>query len=210
MPVIISRRTWPLLLAALSIFACEDDPVRNPNDGDPGDAYPATTTPEQVVTNLLKTYDERNYEEYEALLHPDFLFYLSQGDVANGADQRFDRARDLEATYGLFSGEPGQTPDGALQPPIRSIDLRLTPVDSGWTDEVAEDFTGTMVRRYEVDMIIEYAAGKPSCVVGRQEFYVAPVTNDEGTVYQLKFWRDLGKDGLKATVCATWGSIKSW
>lgn len=191
---------WILLLAvALSFAAGCDDDSTIVNRSQPEEGYPAATTPDQLVANFLKAYQERHYAEYEKLLHESFLFYLSQEDVAAGADVTFSRARDLEATYHMFSGEPAWNDQGTIiHAPIRAIHVTLMPEGPPWTDQVAQDFAGTLMRRYTVDMTMEFVAGAPAAVTGLQEFYAVAVPYDDGkgtetTVYQLKFWRDLGK-----------------
>lgn len=192
----------PLALASgCGIFSPEevDD---GPGNVEPPAPYPLATTQDILIANFVRAYNERNYPEYEKMLHDDFLFYLSQEDVAAGADVTFSRARDLEATYNMFEGLPGTNEDGEIiQEPIRSIDLKLIPDGVPWTDQVAQDFLGTTMKRYEVDMTVEYVGDAPSAVTGLQEFYAIAVPHDNGdgtvtTIYELKFWRDLGKEGF--------------
>jgi hypothetical protein len=207
-----------LLLAVLILpiggMACDDDdPTGTPDDQPSG--YPAATTRDQLVSNLARSFNERNYEEYETLLHADFVFYFSQ----DGGDDTWDRARELTYISRLFSGQPGEGPGGTPVPPVQKIQVSFTEEEPGapWTDEVATEFDGTTMKRYGADMLLTYTDGTSVRVEGLQEFYAAPTTvQTKGgsviTVYQLKYWRDLGKAVTKASVgteTRSWGSWKS-
>lgn len=187
------------LVGGCGIFSPEE--VKDPPEVTPPAPYPLATDQDILIANFIRAYNERNYAEFDNLLHDEYLFYLSDEDVNAGADRTFDRARELEATYNMFNGVPGRKPDGSEQPPIRSITLQLTADGEPWSDEVGPEYEGTTRKRYEVDMTVEYVADRPSAVVGLQEFYAIPVEHDNGdgtvtTIYKLKFWRDLGREGF--------------
>ena len=207
-----------ILVAFLSVaWGCESDSKRVVNGCDDCPVpYPLATTQDTMVENFVRTFNEMNYEEYEKMLHEDFVFYFSPDEIdVIGQGEAWFRPEDLESTRNMFNGGTGRKPDGTIQAPIQQIILELTPESATdtWTDQVPEDFLGTTMRRYEVDMDVTYTDGGVDEVTGVQEFYAAAVETEttEGTVttYQLKFWRDLGKDVAKATRQDSFSSVKA-
>lgn len=185
--------------------------IFSPNEVKPGDEggggtppkpFPEARTESILIDNLVRAYNERNPEEYEEMLHELFVFYFAPDEVdVLGQGLSWDRARDVKSAYNMFYSQPGQKPDGSPQAPVQRIQLKLTPDDGDapWTDQVAEEFAGTTMKRYKVDMDVFYTEGNPNQVKGLQEFYAVPVQveREDGTtvtIYKLKFWRDLGKD----------------
>lgn len=183
-------------------------------------AYPPARTPDELVANLERAYDERNYPEYEKLLHDGFVFYFPPDEIdLIGQGASWERARDLASAASMCAGQPGQRPDGSPQAPIMRVDLLLSEDAPGvpWTDQVAEAFAGTVMKRFRVDMDVFFTEGNPVRVLGLQEFYAVPVDGDPkagSTVnqYQLRYWRDLGKDiieALAASEAVSWGMLKA-
>lgn len=194
----LARILCVAILAAI-VVGCGEDETRIMDQGAEPEPYPPATTQDQLIQNLELAFNERSFAEYEALLHEDFVFYFAPEDVdVLHEGVSWERARDLASMYNLFNGLPGQKPDGTPQAPVQRIELELIADDPGarWTDQVAEEFAGTTMKRYRAEMDVHYTAGSPSHVVGLQEFYAAPVEvslgGSDGTVFRLKYWRDLG------------------
>jgi hypothetical protein len=193
-----------ILMAAAALSGCG---IFSPNEVKPDEEkpnntpYPLATTQDQLIDNFQRAYNERNYEEYDDMLADGFVFYFAPDEVGElGQGVSYDRAQDTRSTWNMFNNQGGTTPDGDPVPPVQKLQLTLVPdeVGSVWTDQVAEDYAGTTMKRYKVDMLVTYADGSREQVVGLQEFYAVPVeiSAEDGTaitVYQLKYWKDLGK-----------------
>jgi hypothetical protein len=219
------RRTLrPLGLAlAVSILSagwsgCGDDFAPSTEAEQP-DVYPDATTRDLLVDDLVRAYNERNAGEYEKLLDAGFVFYFAPEEIEDlGQGASWNRAQDVASAQRMFMGQPGQTPDGNPVGPVQKIQLTLVPNDgAGWTDPGSEDFAGTTMRRFKVDMLVTFISGSREQVSGLQVFYAAAKTLEakDGsaiTVYRLKYWRDLGNRVTKASLATettSWGNLKS-
>jgi hypothetical protein len=182
--------------------------------------YPEATTQDLLVDNLTRAYNEGSTDEYDKLLHEGFVFYFAPDEVAEiGMGVSWDRAQDVASARRMFTAQPGHAPDGNPVAPVQKLQLTLVPEDdgAGWTDQVSQDFAGTTMRRFEVDMRVTYTSGNSERITGLQEFYAAPKTvmakdGSAVTVYRLKYWRDLGKALTKASLASdqtSWGLLKS-
>jgi hypothetical protein len=124
-------------LAALVLIACFSflggcknltAPVAPPG------ALKPLTEKENVISNLVASYDRADIAGYEELLHPDYTFRMQERDVASGQDEFWTRDHDMHVTRNMFLAAKGQ--DKA--DPARNLDqltLELgpgawSPVDS--------------------------------------------------------------------------------
>jgi hypothetical protein len=70
-----------------------------------GSGFPPARTIHQLLENLRAAHNERNYEEYEALLDPSYEFVFEPADDPWNPD-RWSREQDLASTASLFGREP--------------------------------------------------------------------------------------------------------
>jgi hypothetical protein len=81
--------------AALLVLGCSDDPAQ-PKVTAP--RYPETTSPEIVIDNLLLSYQDRNIEQFERLLHEDYIWYHQAGMTPEFCT----RSEDINMTLSMF------------------------------------------------------------------------------------------------------------
>jgi hypothetical protein len=203
----LRRRPGRLLLAVLfaglvsgcGIFS-PDESTEGGGGGGGNEPYPLAFDENQLITNFIRAHEERNFIEYDKLLHDGFIFYFASEDIdrSPGGQGFWDRAADVASTDRMFNGKSGTKPDGSTQDPVQQITLRLEAVDGQWTTPTDPEFAGTRKRSYKVFMDVTYTNGDISRVTGEQQFFAAPVNIQQGevtvTIYQLKFWRDTGKE----------------
>jgi len=95
-----------------------------------------------VIVNLVRAYEERNWTEYDNLLHEDFFFHFAQQDIDElGLPQSWNKTIDSGATNRMLSGENGVKPDGGLQDPVQTIDVVLMePIEGSWAQSQDPEF----------------------------------------------------------------------
>jgi hypothetical protein len=183
------------LLSGCGLFS--PDETSDPPDNGGDVAYPAATTPDLVVANFEKAYEEKKIDEYDKLLDENFTFYFSQTDVNQlGVPASWDRAQELLSATKMFSAQPGTTPGGQPQEPIQSFQVVLQPETTVWDTNVPAEFPGTLKRSYNVNMTVFFEGGGSVAVRGIQDFYVAPVEVNGTTIYKLRYWVDFGIPGV--------------
>jgi hypothetical protein len=180
------------LLGGCGIFS-PDEPSDGGGGGN-GGGYTNLKTPDSVLTNLVKAYNDRNYAEYDKLRHEEFEFQfpVDEFDLAETANGRWERVRDSGSTQRMFEGSPSK--DGEI---VQSIDLSMVADPIPWSDNVEAEFAGTQRRTYTVRMDVTVSGGLIYQVRGKHEFYVAPVGEGDNTQYKLRFWRDNGVELTK-------------
>jgi hypothetical protein len=181
--------------------------------------YPYSTTENQLVQNFLDAYTERNFAEYDRILHEDFEFHFADEDVdpGRGVPPFWDRQADVLSTQTMFSGQPGRlNEDGVQQSPVQSINLTLSPRNIWSSDGIPAEFAAEKWREYDAVMLVGYANGDIAQVTGYQRFYIKHVTLEGGNrVWRLRVWRDTGpRPGkqfanlLSTTSDTSFGSVK--
>jgi hypothetical protein len=103
-----------LALAAFALIAysgCILSPDEEAPTPEPKPTYKPLTEKENLIENLLMCYQEHNITQYEALLHPDFIWYNQVGSVP----EYNERTDDVKLTRGLFQAAEGTHPDPALK-----------------------------------------------------------------------------------------------
>ena len=94
----------------------------DPENPDPQpDPYPFADTVEQLMTNFKNAYEEMDIDEYDNVLHEDFLFVFADGSSVAPPSGFYTRAQDLESTTNMFAGEQGLDPDGIPKPGVRAV-----------------------------------------------------------------------------------------
>lgn len=201
--------TFPLLLIAVLGSGCGIFSPDESKDGGGGGTpveYPTAVTPDIMLGNFEKAWENLNILEYDKVLHESFVFWFADDDIAsNNIGEFWDRASDMESAENMFSGRTGLRKNEEGQdeviPAILSFDMTLDVVEpwrSDFTDGeefAAADFRG----RYRVNMTVRYAdASRVTTVSGLQDFYVkrveAQIDGQVVDVYQLFAWKDQGKD----------------
>jgi hypothetical protein len=217
------RRLSLVLLASFAVVALAGCGIFSPDESDDGGGGNPTTDfvetrvgvvpdsegRDNVIQNLETAYRLLNYEEYEKLIHADYVFRVDPAEIDIVGIGEYSAAEDLESTYAMFNGETGEEPvldpvtglptgEFRTVPPVQQIELELIPDSaSSWTLMEDGEFAGSWRRVYDVDMTVTYSGdGRIDTIRGKQVFYVRPGTlsdDTSGTEYwQLRAWEDQG------------------
>ena len=198
-----------LLLATAFLGGCGIFSPEQPKEVEtkPIEPYPLALTENQLVQNFIDAHNDRNFQEYDLLLHDDFEFHFADKDVdpGRGIPLFWDRQADVSSTQAMFSGQPGKLDgEGVQQAPVQSINLSLSPRGVWTAAGIPSEYESEKVREYDVVMTVNYDNGDIAQVTGFQQFYVKRVTLENGTqVWKLRVWRDTGNpndDGGKVPV----------
>jgi hypothetical protein len=89
---------------ALGICGCTLDNDGSHCPGPPAEGFLPRTSPENLLENLKRAFNEREYAEYESLLAGDFTYYFSEEDqLLPEIPESWEREQELEASRDLFN-----------------------------------------------------------------------------------------------------------
>jgi hypothetical protein len=118
-----------LLLAALAlllapagcIFSPDDDPEPKPEPKPIELPFPGS--PDVLMQNFQTIYETRDFDEYQKIMHPDFLTILQDETIQDFPDvgETLDVNEELRIHQRMFSGDPVTDPNGDLVPGVASI-----------------------------------------------------------------------------------------
>ncbi len=211
----ISRRTLYtcqraaglIALLALAAGCTTVDPAKP--DPVPETTYDWPDTREQLMANFVQAYQEMDYEEYEACLHPDFRFVFIGGDI-------WERVQDLVSTENMFDGNQGHDEHGQVALSVQSIAVNRFDQLGDWTAQDATHpfFPNTDEGLYDVQLIFFLEGGEHTITItSGQLFYLAAEDVDDGeggtrTRWFLAGQRDLDSK-LRTNDDLNWGDIKA-
>jgi len=211
-----------VLLASFAVLALSGCGIFSPDESDDGGDPPVSdfkptgvgdvpdgTARNNVIYNLERAYELMRYEQYEKLIHLDYVFRVDPAEIDIVGSAQLTAVEDLDSTEAMFSGATGEEkvldpvtgqPTGEVRqvPPVQEITLDLTPdSSSSWTLMQDGEFAGSYRRVYDVDMTVYYSGdGRIDTIRGKQVFYVTPGTiagDTSGKLYwQLRAWEDQG------------------
>lgn len=192
---------------ALMVLGCDDSlTIDDPPSPPPPPVYPPPTTPEILMTNFRRAYDEANSQEYGKTLHGDYIFIPLPEDLAELGlvpGQHVEQALEMDITAQIFSGAAGRT--GA--PGIQDIDVVLFELETAWGPSTDPLFPApAMEALYRVEIHFQHADGY-FLVKGQEKFWVLDVPDAERSHYYLLGQRDFTTTAPKAQD-DTWGGVK--
>ena len=133
MKTIRSRALATLVFfAAAALFSgCLFGPDDKETPSTPPDVvYKPLTDKDNVIYNLVTSYNNANIDEYTKLIHDDYIWFNQAEDVVmHGAEEFVLRDEDLARTANLFAARKGTHPDAALH--LAKLELELYP--GSWT-----------------------------------------------------------------------------
>ncbi|GAB1468949.1 hypothetical protein MASR2M64_17170 [Candidatus Cloacimonadota bacterium] len=183
-----------LLLLSFMLFSGCNNPFRPKlNDISGPNNIMLNDTPEKLLRNLERAYQEKNIDIYLSLLHPDFRFELIASEVSQiGVDLDGDHIKDaywgydLEREYTTRMFTDGSS-DG-LYPPPDDIVLSLTiPPQNKWEQDPALGHEDWIIITCTFNLTLSYTATNSSLNAnGRASFYLRPV----GNRWYIAIWRD--------------------
>ena len=110
-----------LLAPAGCIFSPDDDPVDKPKPEPLELPFPGS--PDVLMQNFQTIYEMRDFDEYQKIMHPDFLTILQDETIQDFPDvgETLDVNEELRIHQRMFSGNPVNDPNGDLVPGVASI-----------------------------------------------------------------------------------------
>ena len=177
---ISSRNVAAFALAAAAglVLGCSDNATQ-PKVTKP--RYPEATAPEIVIGNLFLSYKDRNIEQFEKLLHQDYIWYNRPGD----APLFLARSEDCAITRNLFLAAQHLHPAPAMW--LDKLDLEL--YGGAWTSIV--EFNGAACddcweTTREYFLVLMMTSGGTIYVAGGSvRILVVPAVVTEKTVYRI-------------------------
>ena len=154
----------------------------DPENPDPQpEPYPFADTVEQLMTNFKNAYEEMDIDEYDNVLHENFLFVFADGSSVAPPSGFYTRADDLESTTNMFAGEQGED-DGMLRPGVRDIDFAELTLLDDWEEVDVDDahFAGAKRALFDVRIVfyLDTEDLNTLTVDSQQVFYVKSVTEE--------------------------------
>jgi hypothetical protein len=170
---------FALAAAALLVLGCSDNSTQ-PKVDKP--RYPETTAPEIVIGNLLQSYKDCNFEQFEKLLHDDYVWC---NQASSGLPEFYTRSEDSLITRNMFLAAMHTHPEPKVW--LDKLELELRP--SEWQPVVlfngaaCEDCWET-TREYAITLVMDGgAAVYPANDLIK--FTVVPVVVDKTKLYRI-------------------------
>lgn len=166
--------------------------------------YHEPTHPDSVAANYRDNYEDRFVAACDGLLHDDFIFVKTDGEIWN-------RDQELVITENLFTGQPGQDFEGNPVAPVESIEMALFPQDT-WEaiDPDHPRFGGYAGQRraYQAMIAFHRPTHVTFLVQGMIVLYVAEVEANGRTEYRVLGFEDFTGDGPGPNEEVSWSAVK--
>ena len=182
-----------MLLIAILLSSCNNPFRPELKDSSGIDDEQLNSTPEKLLHNLERAYQEKNIDLYLSLLHPDFRFELIASEVSQiGVDWNNDQISDSwwgyeqEREYTVRMFTEGSS-DGVYPPPDDiSLRLQIPPQDK-WEKDSTVGHEDWIIISCNFDLILSYIGTNSSLNAnGKASFYLRPV----GNRWYIAIWRD--------------------
>ncbi len=174
------------LVTAIALIALtggcfnSNDPV---DTDPPPDAYPFPDTAEQLMTNFKDAYGGMNIDEYDNVLHEDFLFVFADGSPVAPTNGVYTREEDLQSTTRMFNGDQGQDEEGVVKPGVRDIEFTQLERQTDWEEVPGDDLHFAGARRALFDVRVVFYLNTESTntitIDCQQLFYVTSVAEEQ-------------------------------
>lgn len=135
------------------IFSPDEDPdppvkpeIKLPFPGSPG----------QLMANFQTIYEERNFDWYRDMLHPDYQTILQQETIDQFPDvgETLDLNEELRIHERMFSGDDLTDPTGAFVPGVVNISFGKFTILDDWQLSPPDDrIPNALFAPYEVDFL---------------------------------------------------------
>jgi len=173
--------------SALIALGCSDDPTQ-PKVAKP--RYPEATTKDIVISNFLLSYKDRDIEQFEKLLHEDYMWF---NQASSAPPEYYTRDEDIAITGNMFLAARHTHPESNLW--LDRLDLTL--YGAVWVEIVefnsspCEDCWETTRDYYFVLM----TAGGATTYIANDlvRFVVVPVDLNGNKIYKIIRCDDMPK-----------------
>ncbi len=174
------------------------------------------TTREAVLNNVEAAYNKRDITRYEALLDPEFTFYLSVGDIGNGLPEQWGYAEDVLYNSRMFDMSyigPNRCTNIRFDLQFEEGVLWVSFAPSSHPDETW--YTTTVFYDFQIDIVPDTRLLPPPG--SRAYVTVRNAGTDADPHWRLVEMRDLGSqyidaaagDAPAAVQQSTWGRVKA-
>jgi hypothetical protein len=188
MKLLSLRRVATFALAAIALMGlgCSDNSTQ-PKVAKP--RYPEATTKEIVIGNLLKSYEDRNIDQYAKLLHQDYVWYNQDGVLP----QYYAEEEDIQHTGNMFLAALHTHPNPTLW--LDKLELKL--FGDVWMsvsefDHLPCDDCWETTREYYLEL--RMAGGAVTYIAnGQVQFVVVPVEVNGTKLYKIRRCHDIPK-----------------
>jgi hypothetical protein len=163
----LSCTVCALVLSGGQVPNSRSEPVKDTSYGD-------LTDKEHCLQNLVISFERRDINGYDAILHPDFEFVLVRGD-------RYDREHELMGTKATFNAVSGITMD----------------IGDGEWARIEETNGAKCAGCWETIRILDYTVvtkdkeREPETYHCKIRLVAAPIDDAGVTRYKLRVWQDL-------------------
>jgi hypothetical protein len=168
------------IVTALVFAGCSEETGPCNPGHDSGIDWPDLTAREDVIDYLLLTYEHRDYDRYNTLLHPDYIWYFQPRDAEELGTPLIDYAEDAEATKRIFD---------------RAVMLELE-LGAGTWNEITEVGGQPCHGCWETDRVygiqVQFTGGDVIYTGSDMvKFIIVPVDDGGATIFKIKWAYDI-------------------
>ena len=209
---VISTLIFCLTAVAILALGCGDDDGITPPP-QKSSPYKNLQNKDDILFNLERAYNKRNFEQFEKLLDSSFVFVLSKKDYNSGEVDvpQWGRIRELSVTQQIF--------DPSLDSDLRviSIDLELDYSAGNWSPQPPDTVHPAetwYTKKVDYDLVTNTADNWEHRALDLQAKFT--IRQDDATGrWQIVVWADdvdgIGvlTPGRRVVEEVTWGAIKA-
>ncbi len=189
-----------LVAPAGCIFSPDDEP--DPDGGTPPVGLPFPSSPDILMSNFQKVYEDMDYNNFKDMLHPDYITLLQVSTQQEFPDvgPTLDLAEELRIHQRMFGGQPVTDPDGNLVPGISTISFQTFQQDVAWATSQPNDvIPNAQFSLYDVTFLFDRPGFSTLKVEGQIKFYAvgrdSTVNGTVRTYWQMRGQQDLTNSG---------------
>jgi len=174
-----------IVLGTLSFGCSPDSGILNPTPG----ATRFSASADILMENFQKAYTAMDLNEYEKILHEDFIFSFQACDVEKLglSKDHYSREDELTTTSHMFSRKPHVKSNGQVVAPILGIEFLHFQREGEWVAMHDPDKPGLLKGVFQVDIRMDRGEAGSLSIRGTCVFFVV---GNESTGYQLIGWVD--------------------
>lgn len=175
-----------LILLGTLVFGCSpDSSIVGPEPG----AGRFSASADILMENFREAYTAMDLDEYEKLLHEDFIFSFKACDVEKLglSKDHFTREDELSTTAHMFARKPYVKSSGQVVAPILKIEFLRFEREGAWVAMDDPDRPGLVKGVYQVDIRMDRGTAGSLSIRGTCVFFAV---GNESHGYRLIGWVD--------------------
>jgi hypothetical protein len=212
-----------LLFAAFALLiapaGCLFSPEDNPDDPPPilPVELPFPGSPDVLMQNFQTIYETRDFDEYQKIMHPDYLTILQDETIQEFPDvgETLDVNEELRIHQRMFSGDAVTDPNGNLVPGVANISFsRFINLETWAVSPPTDIIPNAEWALYDVEFLFDRGSTFSTLKVqGTIKFYVTSRDSmHQGSLrhyYQMIGQVDLTDGSKKSSENHSWGRVKA-